>query len=129
MIQRPPKSTRPDTLFPPPTLFLSRPAAPASSLHPARASLRRSRHVRSARRSARPTRADRRGWRSRPECRHAVHRAASATKVPAAHDRAWKPAPPRSEEHTSELQSLMRISYADVCLKKKKKTKHKKIKQ
>src|SRR3546814_4223475 len=27
----------------------------------------------------------------------------------------------RSEEHTSELQSLMRISYAVVCLKKKKK--------
>src|SRR3546814_6338554 len=28
----------------------------------------------------------------------------------------------RSEEHTSELQSLMRISYAVFCLKKKKKT-------
>src|SRR3546814_4991768 len=28
----------------------------------------------------------------------------------------------RSEEHTSELQSLMRISYAVCCLKKKKKT-------
>src|SRR3546814_3684139 len=28
----------------------------------------------------------------------------------------------RSEEHTSELQSLMRISYADFCLKKKPKT-------
>src|SRR3546814_4359219 len=35
----------------------------------------------------------------------------------------------RSEEHTSELQSLMRISYAVFCLKKKKttKTKHKRI--
>src|SRR3546814_5093135 len=34
------------------------------------------------------------------------------------------PAPPcsRSEEHTSELQSLMRISYAVFCLKKKKTT-------
>src|SRR3546814_7928402 len=31
---------------------------------------------------------------------------------------------PRSEEHTSELQSLMRISYAVFCLKKKKKRKH-----
>src|SRR3546814_4752692 len=30
--------------------------------------------------------------------------------------------PERSEEHTSELQSLMRISYAVFCLKKKKKT-------
>src|SRR3546814_2414291 len=33
---------------------------------------------------------------------------------------AWS-APSRSEEHTSELQSLMRISYAVFCLKKKKK--------
>src|SRR3546814_1670670 len=30
----------------------------------------------------------------------------------------------RSEEHTSELQSLMRISYAVLCLKKKKPTKN-----
>src|SRR3546814_6483395 len=39
----------------------------------------------------------------------------------------------RSEEHTSELQSLMRISYAVFCLKKKKKqntiTKHNRPKQ
>src|SRR3546814_9486235 len=34
---------------------------------------------------------------------------------------------PRSEEHTSELQSLMRISYAVFCLKKKKK--HKQLPQ
>src|SRR3546814_7039507 len=33
--------------------------------------------------------------------------------------------PIRSEEHTSELQSLMRISYAVFCLKKKNQTKHK----
>src|SRR3546814_4098367 len=32
----------------------------------------------------------------------------------------------RSEEHTSELQSLMRISYAVFCLKKKKQTTHNK---
>src|SRR3546814_1036154 len=36
---------------------------------------------------------------------------------------AWAVA--RSEEHTSELQSLMRISYAVFCLKKKSKTHHK----
>src|SRR3546814_2069964 len=35
----------------------------------------------------------------------------------------------RSEEHTSELQSLMRISYAVFCLKKKKKKKRIKTKQ
>src|SRR3546814_9789531 len=33
----------------------------------------------------------------------------------------------RSEEHTSELQSLMRISYAVFCLKKKNKTQNKKL--
>src|SRR3546814_1331319 len=38
---------------------------------------------------------------------------------------AWRDTAIRSEEHTSELQSLMRISYAVFCLKKKKKT-HKK---
>src|SRR3546814_6882841 len=32
----------------------------------------------------------------------------------------YRPKPIRSEEHTSELQSLMRISYAVFCLKKKK---------
>src|SRR3546814_5578652 len=35
----------------------------------------------------------------------------------------------RSEEHTSELQSLMRISYAVFCLKKKKQKKHEDIYQ
>src|SRR3546814_10296503 len=33
----------------------------------------------------------------------------------------------RSEEHTSELQSLMRISYAVFCLKKKQKKQHQKV--
>src|SRR3546814_8891543 len=36
--------------------------------------------------------------------------------------RGQPPRPRRSEEHTSELQSLMRISYAVFCLKKKKAT-------
>src|SRR3546814_7955593 len=38
----------------------------------------------------------------------------------AAFDAARQAGPRRSEEHTSELQSLMRISYAVFCLKKKK---------
>src|SRR3546814_7712530 len=47
-----------------------------------------------------------------PECWEAVHgRAQSKTTGDG-----------RSEEHTSELQSLMRISYAGFCLKKKKLT-------
>src|SRR3546814_9132063 len=40
-----------------------------------------------------------------------------ASRAPASHPRGGR----RSEEHTSELQSLMRISYAVFCLKKKKK--------
>src|SRR3546814_2216127 len=40
----------------------------------------------------------------------------------------WKPdGMLRSEEHTSELQSLMRISYAVFCLKKKKQTRKRNI--
>src|SRR3546814_7338898 len=39
------------------------------------------------------------------------------------------PAEGRSEEHTSELQSLMRISYAVFCLKKKKKKDNKQDRQ
>src|SRR3546814_10916638 len=51
--------------------------------------------------------------------RHPLHRIAGTARAHGAH-------PPRrlrslrSEEHTSELQSLMRISYAVFCLKKKK---------
>src|SRR3546814_5553681 len=41
---------------------------------------------------------------------------------PAPPGRTGLPLPRRSEEHTSELQSLMRISYAVFCLKKKKYT-------
>src|SRR3546814_3555225 len=49
-----------------------------------------------------------------------VSRTTSASARPSS---AW---PTRSEEHTSELQSLMRISYAVFCLKKKKKHTHEK---
>src|SRR3546814_2992823 len=43
-------------------------------------------------------------------------------QVDAFNSSAWSLATPRSEEHTSELQTLMRISYAVFCLKKKKNT-------
>src|SRR3546814_4410222 len=53
-----------------------------------------------------------------PECGHAASPAAEAEE---ADKPRWKwNVPERSEEHTSELQSLMRISYAVFCLKKKK---------
>src|SRR3546814_9481493 len=103
MIRRPPRSTRTDTLFPYTTLF----------------------------RSAEVVRADRdeRPGESRAgnvvdpvapavdECLgqlpvHALRDVAGVRKGGSARSR-------RSEEHTSELQSLMRISYAVFCLKKK----------
>src|SRR3546814_2399028 len=49
----------------------------------------------------------------------------AAWKAPSRRRCAWYLSQaPRSEEHTSELQSLMRISYAVFCLKKKKQTMH-----
>src|SRR3546814_15812681 len=47
--------------------------------------------------------------------------ASSAGRTPQRGRRRARPGTDRSEEHTSELQSLMRISYAVFCLKKKKK--------
>src|SRR3546814_16570441 len=55
-------------------------------------------------------------FRSRRTARSASRRPRSAASLPPASSRLM---PGRSEEHTSELQSLMRISYAVFCLKKK----------
>src|SRR3546814_2260617 len=59
-------------------------------------------------------------FRSPPAPRTARHSGAAASPCPGAKEPPDSPAPARSEEHTSELQSLMRISYAVFCLKKKK---------
>src|SRR3546814_9439678 len=77
-------------------------------------------------------------FRSPPRERH-KRRSRQCSQRPAVERLAWSrhnqldtvefPAPAmRSEEHTSELQSLMRISYAVFCLKKKNKKEHKHIK-
>src|SRR3546814_8631802 len=50
--------------------------------------------------------------------REELEEAPAAGPPPRLEPRQWR----RSEEHTSELQSLMRISYAVFCLKKKKET-------
>src|SRR3546814_9239627 len=107
MRRPPPRSTRPDTLSPYTTLF--------RSPRPPRAAARGSEHVRPDPHRARgpgirganhATQAQCRPEHFAPVGRHPIRGNAKTT---------------RSEEHTSELQSLMRISYAVFCLKKKKK--------
>src|SRR3546814_2186656 len=96
MRRRPPRSTRTDTLFPYTTLFRSAcEALPPNSRRSRRSALGRDRFTDQDR--SRPSALLRQLWRRLHDIRH----------------------PTRSEEHTSELQSLMRISYAVFCLKKK----------
>src|SRR3546814_7705897 len=106
MIRRPPRSTRTDTLFPYTTLFLSSPRPDDDRLCPRDG--RYHRHV-GARFSfcgffgaAGPRNTGVRRGTTNP----GSHRPRGGSRS-------------RSEEHTSELQSLMRISYAVFCLKKK----------
>src|SRR3546814_8677759 len=103
MLPRPPRATRTDNLFPHTTLFQSEDfrfatrgncLTPPASPTPLPGTFPPSRQCGGS------------SVRSRPP------------------QRPWGRAPPataRSEEHTSELQSLMRISYAVFCLKKKTK--------
>src|SRR3546814_8861225 len=102
MIRRPPRSTRTDTLFPYTTLFRSIDDEDAvEPLVP---------------RGAIADRLDRRVVQPRQE-EQDDDRAAHGHHAP---ELGVDDAQQRSEEHTSELQSLMRISYAVFCLKKKK---------
>src|SRR3546814_1075433 len=96
MIPRPPGSTLTDTLFPSTTLFRSGSLVGALMV-------------------ARRTDAD-----TRYLARSALALGASMAVLAAAPNQwlALVAVVPRSEEHTSELQSLMRISYAVFCLKK-----------
>src|SRR3546814_4756747 len=96
MIRRPPRSTRTDTLFPYTTLF-------RSGLPLSRQAVQYGRYRGSVQQAGRG-------------CRGARGGAAEQHQ-----DAGMGADPPRSEEHTSELQSLMRISYAVFCLKTKKK--------
>src|SRR3546814_2258948 len=103
MMRRPPRSTRTDTLFPYTTLFRSENVGSSRSTRSLSGAV---------------------GWvgaAGSPAGADVSDDAASDPRespesVQAA---ATSPATRRSEEHTSELQSLMRISYAVFCLKKK----------
>src|SRR3546814_3935661 len=103
MLRRPPRSTRTDTLFPYTTLFRS-PLGAADAVDRDRIGGRRVVPVRGA--------AD-----DQPVDDHPV---LGRRDDRAQFDAGGADHGGRSEEHTSELQSLMRISYAVFCLKKKK---------
>src|SRR3546814_4459681 len=99
MIRRPPRSTRTDTLFPYTTLF--------------RSTFERGADIGTAIDGS-------------PMYVTGKVRNADGVPIAGATVDVWhSDAAGRSEEHTSELQSLMRISYAVFCLKKKKTTKNK----
>src|SRR3546814_9349531 len=118
MIRRPPRSTRTDTLFPYTTLFRSTrrvEGEAAAGLPAAARQSRRSDAV--AADEARQGRQESPVPRPRPCAQGQAERQAARDRRPSA-----ARADARSEEHTSELQSLMRNSYAVFCLKKKKTT-------
>src|SRR3546814_9902812 len=105
MIRPPPRSTRTDTLFPYTTLFRSllNPHRPEASLRKETRSRPTARH---------PGTAHTQGARQKvqwPQLTQEAHLSCCISS--------------RSEEHTSELQSLMRISYPVFCLQNKKKRK------
>src|SRR3546814_4349190 len=96
MIRRPPRSTRTDTLFPYTTLFRSSSLASLAAASSIWQEIRGKQKLRSFALSS--------------VCKEKLSCQSMAAS--------------RSEEHTSELQSLMRISYAVFCLKKKKHQHH-----
>src|SRR3546814_3578960 len=110
MIRRPPRATRTDTLFPYPTLFRSPWASAPSPLRGAFPGFRRPPRFGARVRRDGGVQDDLDRSRSAASDHRPRLEAASGQ--------------PRSEEHTSELQSLMRISYAVFCLTKKKQTMH-----
>src|SRR3546814_3295666 len=109
MLRRPPRSTRADTLFPYPTLFRS--AAGGAGRLGWLLGLQDQARAGVAAADGRDRRAD------RPVQPPPFHPAVAADARAGGKGRRG-----RSEEHTSELQSLMRISYAVFCLKQKKYT-------
>src|SRR3546814_7686933 len=116
MIRRPPISTRTDTLFPYTTLFRSDRGL-AGRIGDVLASVEQIADRQADARAACPT-----------VIAHEIALLAKIGEQPQVERRERSEAkllrrarrPGRSEEHTSELQSLMRISYAVFCLKKKK---------
>src|SRR3546814_3452595 len=114
MIRRPPRSTRTDTLFPYTTLFRSA-LAPTTDTTETRTSI-------GSAESADVVR-------ELEQCRMTPGPMASTvpdTSQPSTNEAIG---PGRSEEHTSELQSLMRNSYAVFCLKQQNNIKERNTKK
>src|SRR3546814_9964560 len=105
MLRRPPRSTRTDTLFPYTTLFRSVGTQPCA------------RRVEDLAGDGLP--GESAGSAGRTHAPQVATFGSPHTNESTALAKVH-PLVPRSEEHTSELQSLMRISYAVFCLKKKK---------
>src|SRR3546814_9594463 len=102
MIRRPPRSTLTDTLFPHTTLFRSRRHDGVADAFGDQGRVDAPERPIKARQSLRLAQPPR-----QTEGQGSLDRGIDTKR------------PPRSEEHTSELQSLMRISYVVFCLKKK----------
>src|SRR3546814_8419682 len=114
MIRRPPRSTRTDTLFPSPTLFRSHrfDGGEAVVLVVGRSHDAQRGGVQLVQLPAGVVGQEQHPPRTGPPRQRQTPRRLTAPQL-------------RSEEHTSELQSLMRLSYAVFCLKKKNtKNKH-----
>src|SRR3546814_1727229 len=107
MIRRHPRSTRTDTLFPYTTLFRSSAGRAAGDARPSPARL------------CRDGRARPRALEYLNQVQGGLPETAKSAIGPDATGVGWIYEYARSEEHTSELQSLMRISYAVFCLNKK----------
>src|SRR3546814_6298111 len=110
MILRPPRATRPDPLLPHATLYRSDPHRPAHAAAPmALTPIMQTPITQTQARTSTPPPRQPLGdqFRMRPGL------------MPWTRSYAPESGKRRSEEHPSELQSLMRISYADFCLKKK----------
>src|SRR3546814_3491048 len=109
MIRRPPRSTRTDTLFPYTTLFRSIDAAEWVDPYDDE----KLGFNKVAPYYYYP------GWWEGGAMLHVMMQTTRWQELPAPYKAVITAAAQRSEEHTSELQSLMRISYAVFCLKKK----------
>src|SRR3546814_5247454 len=116
MFRRPPSSTRTDTLFPYTTLFRSEGVRQQEDPHHGLPPGDAFEHLP----VGSPIRGER--FRAMRVCCDLALGGHALRHIQSTRFRTMEPNANRSEEHTSELQSLMRISYAVFCLKKKNKT-------